>query len=70
MSAMKHRARLYALQIAALADCDPRSAAKALREGAAAVRGRAGERIAEIAAERGISLPLTDSVPPPMREVG
>jgi hypothetical protein len=43
--------------LAAHADVDRRSAARALREGAEAVRGRAGERIAEAATKLGIDLP-------------
>ncbi len=45
------------LHLAALADVDPRSARRALKEGIAAVRGRAGEKIAEAARLHGIALP-------------
>jgi hypothetical protein len=53
------------LLIAAHADVDRRSAQRALREGAAAVRGRAGERIAEAALQLGIQLPGTASTSAP-----
>ncbi len=44
------------LKLAAEAGCDPRTARKAMAEGAAAVRGLVGERIAEAAAKLGIAL--------------
>jgi hypothetical protein len=50
------------LLLAAHADVDPRSVHRALREGAQAIRGRAGQRIAEAARELGILLPA--SAPP------
>ena len=49
------------LQLALAADVDPRTARKAMREGAAAVRGRPGERIAEQARILGIALPYTST---------
>lgn len=45
------------LQLALEADVDPRSAEKALREGAGSIRGRAGERLALAAETLGIVLP-------------
>jgi hypothetical protein len=45
------------LQLALRAHVDPRSAAKAMKLGAHAVRGMAGQRIAEAARELGITLP-------------
>lgn len=53
--------RRIATQLAAKADVDLRSAIKALAEGAAAVKGRAGERIAEAAAANGIALPCASN---------
>ena len=51
------------LHIAALADVDPRSVRRALREGRDAVRGRAGERIAEAARQLGVPLPVPSQSP-------
>jgi hypothetical protein len=45
-----------ATRLAAEADCTERTAAKAIRLGAEAVRGRTGERIAAAAARLGIEL--------------
>jgi hypothetical protein len=44
------------LQLAAEAECDPRTARRAMMEGADAVRGLTGERIAKAAATLGIVL--------------
>lgn len=52
-----HSTSRTATKLAASADVDLRSARKALREGAASVRGRAGERIMEAARALGIALP-------------
>lgn len=58
--------RRTASRLAGLADTDIRSALKALAYGARAVRGRPGERIAEVAAREGIALGhVTPSSPPP-----
>ena len=43
------------MQVAARAAVDPRSAAKALRDGPDAVRGYAGERIANAMRELGVA---------------
>lgn len=51
------------LSLALHADVDPRTARKALRDGPDAVRGRAGERLAEAMAELGLASP--NSPPPP-----
>ena len=61
--------RRIATQLAAKADVDLRSAVKAMRFGADAVRGRPGERIAEVAAREGIALGTAQSHsnPPPSR---
>jgi hypothetical protein len=53
------------LLLAAHADVDPRSVQRALRDGAQAVRGRAGQRIAEAARELGITLPASGPTEPP-----
>jgi hypothetical protein len=45
-----------ALKLAAEAGVDPRTARKAIRDGADAVRGLTGERVAEAAARLGIAL--------------
>jgi hypothetical protein len=55
--------RVTALHLAARADVDPRTAAKALRLGVDAVRGRPAERLAEAAKALGINLPSPS--PPP-----
>jgi hypothetical protein len=44
------------LRLAAAAEVDPRTARKALARGAEAVRGRAGERVAEAAKKLGLTL--------------
>lgn len=51
------------LLLAAYADVDVRSAKKAIEEGGDAVRGRAGERIREAAAEHNIVLGLASVHP-------
>lgn len=48
------------MKLAAEAGCDPRTARKAMAEGAAAVRGQTGERVAEAAAKLGIALGAAD----------
>ena len=55
--------RLTILHLAALAGVDPRTAKKALRDGAGSVRGLSGDRIAVAMRELGLSRP--DSIPPP-----
>lgn len=52
-------------QLAFEADVDPRTARKAYRYGAEAVRGRAGLRLAEVAARIGITLGEVSSHPKP-----
>ena len=52
-----------ARQIAALADVDIRSAKKALAKGSEAVRGRAGERLAEAMSRIGINDPSHPQAP-------
>ncbi|MBK6694817.1 MAG: hypothetical protein IPG50_21800 [Myxococcales bacterium] len=49
--------RIAVLKLAAAADVDPRSAAKALTEGAHAVRGRAGQKLAAAMTELGLAPP-------------
>lgn len=51
-------------RLASEADVDPRTARKAFRYGADAVRGRAGARLAEVAAREGIVLGLALRCPP------
>jgi hypothetical protein len=55
------------LQLAAEADVDPRSARKAMRQGAKAVKGRAGARLAEAAEALHVTLPTAD---PPLEPSG
>lgn len=51
------------LQLAALADVDPRTAEKALREGLAAVRGkRRRDRLASVAPSLGVTFPVAAKV--------
>lgn len=54
--------RLTVLRLAALADVDPRTAAKALALGAQAVKGRAGEKLASAMHELGVN---RGTEPPP-----
>jgi hypothetical protein len=55
------------IKLAAAADVDPRTAAKALREGLDAVRGRPRDRLAEAAPALGVSFPSKSNPPPPSR---
>jgi hypothetical protein len=52
--ATRRRDRLTEIRLAAAAQCDPRSAARALREGPDAVRGLAGTRLREAMVTMGL----------------
>lgn len=64
MFSMSRIDRRTVLRLAAEADIDPRSAAKALRSGADSLRGRTGERAAEAMQRLGMPNVNAPSEPP------